>query len=120
MEGTQYYSRLVELNMLAESIFCQNRQLILIDNNLNGVRATKGGYRRNEIDNKIGKLCTYNNLFITLSKAQINEHLDRVEKILTERRDKVRERRKVLIRELVKLNPSVTEMPLEEAQFLLR
>ncbi|CAG9483473.1 conserved Plasmodium protein, unknown function [Plasmodium vivax] len=120
MEGTQYYSRLVELNMLAESIFCQNRQLILIDNNLNGVRTTKGGYRRNEIDNRVGKLGTYSNLFITLSRAQINEHLESVEKVLSERRDKLRERRKALIRELVKLNPSVTEMPLEEAKFLLR
>ncbi|SBT31304.1 hypothetical protein, conserved [Plasmodium ovale wallikeri] len=120
MENTQYYNRLVELNLLAEQIFCQNKQLLLIDNNLNGVRTTKGGYRRNEIVKNVGKLSTYSDLFLTLSKNQINEHLENVEKVLSEKRDKVREKRKSLIKDLIKLNPSVTEIPLEEAKFLLR
>ncbi|GAW79341.1 hypothetical protein, conserved [Plasmodium gonderi] len=120
MENAKYYNRLVELNFLAESIFCQNRELILIDNNLNGVRTTKGGYRRNEMEKNVSKLSTYNNLFITLNKGQVGDHLENVEKILSEKREKAREKRKSLIKELVKLNPSVTEMPLEEAKFLLR
>nr|SPJ13358.1 conserved Plasmodium protein, unknown function [Plasmodium sp. DRC-Itaito] len=95
-ENSQYYNRLVELNSLAEHIFCQNKKLLLIDNNLNGIRETLGAYRRNEI--------IKNN----------------IEKTLTEKRDKEREKRKALIKELVKLNPSVTEIPLEEAKFLLK
>ncbi|SBS82088.1 conserved Plasmodium protein, unknown function [Plasmodium malariae] len=120
MENTQYYNRLVELNLLAEGIFCKNKQLLLIDNNLNGVRTTKGGYRRKEITKNVGKLSTYSNLFLSLNKSQINDYLDNVEKLLSEKRDKVRDKRKLLINELVKLNPSVTEIPLEEAKFLLR
>ncbi|CRH03006.1 conserved Plasmodium protein, unknown function [Plasmodium relictum] len=120
MENTQYYNRLLELNLLAESVFCQNQKLLLIDNNLNGIRETKGGYRRNEIVKNSGHLSIYNNLFLLLNKSQINEHLDNVEKTLMEKRDKIRDKRKSLIKELIKLNPSVTEMPLEEAKFLLK
>lgn len=43
-----------------------------------------------------------------------------VEKLLNEKRDKSREKRKALINELIKLNPNVTELPFEEAKFLLR
>ncbi|CXI19568.1 conserved Plasmodium protein, unknown function [Plasmodium berghei] len=120
MENSQYYNRLVELNLLAEQIFCQNKKLLLIDNNLNGIRSTKGGYRRNEITKNVSKMSIHNNLFLTLNKTQINDHLDNVEKLLTEQRDKSREKRKRLINELIKLNPSVTELPLDEAKFLLR
>ncbi|VWU49531.1 conserved protein, unknown function [Hepatocystis sp. ex Piliocolobus tephrosceles] len=120
MENTQYYNRLVELNTLAENIFCHNKQLLFIDNNLNGIRSTKGGYRRNEIKKNVGKLSTYNNLFITLDKSQTNIYLDQVENILIEKRDKLLKSRKTLINELIKLNPSVTEIPLEEAKFLLK
>ncbi|CRG93130.1 conserved Plasmodium protein, unknown function [Plasmodium gallinaceum] len=120
MENTQYYNRLFDLNLLAENVFCQNKKLLLIDNNLNGIRETKRGYRRNEIFKNKGHLSVYNNIFLLLSKSQINDHLENVEKILLERRDKIRDKRKSLIKELIELNPSVTEMPLEEAKFLLK
>ncbi|SPJ09633.1 conserved Plasmodium protein, unknown function [Plasmodium sp. DRC-Itaito] len=120
MENSQYYNRLVELNSLAEHIFCQNKKLLLIDNNLNGIRETLGAYRRNEIIKNNVKISSYNNLFLTLSKREMKDYLENIEKTLTEKRDKEREKRKALIKELVKLNPSVTEIPLEEAKFLLK
>lgn len=120
METKEYFQRLVEMNQLAENIFCDNTKLLLLDNCLNGIRETKAGFRNNVITRNLSSTYTFTNTFVTLDKDEINNHLDKVESSCEEKRDEIRKRRKGTIKELINMNPSATEMSLEEINFLLR
>lgn len=116
----KYFQRLSELNNLAESIFCHNQKLLVIDDKLNKIRETVGAYRRQEIEEYKNHIYIYDDMFLSLPKKETNIHLEKIQKKLTEERTQIQNIRKVDIKKLIELNPNVTEMPLEEAEFLLK
>lgn len=120
MEKNKYFQRLSELNNLAESIFCHNKKLLVIDDKLNKIRETLGAYRRHEIEEYRNHLHIYDDMFLSLPRKETNMHIETIQKKLTEERAQIQNVRKMDIKKLIELNPNVTEMSLEAAEFLLK
>ncbi|KAF8820791.1 hypothetical protein IE077_002812 [Cardiosporidium cionae] len=126
MDNSAYFNenspdtgRMQDVNKIAERILACKEELVALEIAANSKREAARAYYKKEIPH-FKQWHMVGNSFVKLDSDAITSHLSTAQQNIRKTIVETREKRKIAAREMIRLQPTISEIPSGELQFLLK